>query len=189
MSSPARIGLYGGTFDPVHQGHLHLIEQLFARDIVDELIVVPAGEPWLRSRAPFASGEDRLTMAALAIKTLPENIRSHVWVSDVEVRRSGPTYTIDTVQELKTFQPDAKWLLILGSDAYASIEQWHRSAELQALIEILVIARDGEGLDIEALPVSASQIRAHIQAHETEIKYLPESVWAYIKERNLYVSK
>lgn len=189
MSSPARIGLYGGTFDPVHQGHLHLIEQLFARDIVDELIVVPTGEPWLRNRAPFASGEDRLAMAALAVKELPENIRSHVWVSDVEVRRSGPTYTIDTVQELKAFQPDAKWLLILGSDAYTSIEQWHRSAELQALIEILVIARDGEGLDIKALPVSASRIRAQIQAHETEIKYLPESVWAYIKERKLYVSK
>lgn len=189
MSSPERIGLYGGTFDPIHRGHLYLIEQLFARDIVDELIVVPTGEPWLRNRAPFASPQDRLAMAQLAVKELPENIRSHVWVSDVEVRRSGPTYTIDTVQELKASRPDARWLLILGSDAYADIERWHRSAELQMLIEILVIARDGEGLNIEALPVSASRIRAQIQAHETEIKYLPESVWAYIKERNLYVSK
>lgn len=189
MSSPTRIGLYGGTFDPIHQGHLHLIEQLFARDIVDELILVPAGEPWLRNRAPFASGQDRLAMAQLAVKNLPASIRSHVWVSDLEVRRSGPTYTIDTVQELKTYQPDARWLLILGSDAYASIEQWYRSAELQALIEILVIARDGEGLDIEALPVSASEIRAQIQARETQINYLPESVWTYIKERNLYVSQ
>ena len=189
MSSPARIGLYGGTFDPIHQGHLHLIEELFARDIVDELIVIPTGEPWLRGRAPFASGQDRLAMAQLAVKELPENIRSHVWVNDTEIRRSGPTYTIDTVEEMKKYQPDARWLLILGSDAFANIEKWHRSAELQALIEILVIAREGQGLDIEALPVSASQIRAEIQAHETEIKYLPESVWAYIKERNLYVSK
>ena len=189
MSSPSRIGLYGGTFDPIHQGHLHLIEELFARDIVDELIVVPAGQPWLRNQEPVASAQDRLAMAQLAVKELPEEIRSHVWVSDVEVRRSGPTYTIDTVEELKKFKPDSHWLLILGSDAYASIGQWHRSAELQSLVEILVIARDGEGLDIDALPVSASGIRAQIQARETEIKYLPESVWTYIKERNLYASK
>lgn len=189
MSNPARIGLYGGTFDPIHQGHLHLIEQLFSRGIVDELILVPTGEPWLRSSAPFASGQDRLAMAKLAVKDLPARIASKVSVSDIEVRRSGPTYTIDTVQELQMRQPDAKWILILGSDAYAGIDQWHRSAELQTLIEIFVIARDGQGLDIEALPVSASHIRSQIQAHETQIKYLPESVWAYIKERNLYASK
>ena len=189
MSSPARIGLYGGTFDPIHQGHLHLIEQLFERDIVDQLIVVPTGQPWLRAHSPSANGQDRLAMAQLAVKDLPAQIREHVSVSDVEVRRSGPTYTIDTVLELKESQPAAQWLLILGTDAYANFQQWHRSAELQALIEILVIARDGEGVNIQALPVSASQIRSQLQVHQREIKYLPESVWAYIKERNLYASK
>lgn len=189
MSSPTRVGLYGGTFDPIHQGHLHLIEQLFSRDIVDELILVPTGEPWLRSHGPFASGKDRVAMAQLAVKDLPENIRAHVWVSDVEVRRSGPTYTIDTVHELQAFQPDSKWLLIIGSDAYTNFAQWHRSVELRDLIEILVIARDGDGLDIDALPASATQIRSQIQTGATEIKYLPESVKAYIKERNLYASK
>lgn len=189
MSSPTRIGLYGGTFDPIHEGHLHLIKQLFAHDIVDELIVVPTGEPWMRSQAPTASPQDRLAMVELAVKELPEEIRSHVWVNDVEVRRSGPTYTIDTVEELKKFRPEASWKLIIGSDAFAGIEKWHRSKELQELIEIVVIARDGQGLNIEALPVSASQIRSQIQAHEGTIKYLPESVWTYIKERNLYASK
>lgn len=188
MSSPIRIGLYGGTFDPIHQGHLHLIKQLFARDLVDELVVVPTGEPWLRDHAPFASAQDRLAMAHLAVQELPTAIRDHVLVSDVEVTRSGPTYTIETVEELKKFRPSATWFLILGSDAYASIDEWHRSAELQSLIEVLVIARDGEGFNIDALPVSASQIRSQIQNHESAIKYLPESVWAYIKERNLYVS-
>jgi nicotinate-nucleotide adenylyltransferase len=189
LSSPSRIGLYGGTFDPIHQGHLHLIAQLFARDMVDELILVPTGQPWLRSSPPIASAQDRLAMAELAVQDLPENIRPHVWVSDVEVRRSGPTYAIDTVEELRAFKPDAKWFLILGSDAYAGIEKWHRSAELKAMIEILLIARDGEGLNIQALPVSASEIRSQIHSHQTQVKYLPESVWAYIKERNLYVSK
>lgn len=188
MSSPTRIGLYGGTFDPIHQGHLHLIEQLFARNIVDELVLVPAGHPWLRNHAPYASAQDRLAMAQLAVKELPAAIREHVLVSDVEVNRSGPTYTIDTVEELKKFRPDATWILILGSDAFAGIDKWHRSAELQSLIKVLVIARDGEGFNIDALPVSASRIRSQIQNHESAIKYLPESVWAYIKERNLYVS-
>lgn len=151
--------------------------------------MVPAGQPWLRGGAPVASSEDRLAMVQLAVKELSEDVRPHVWVSDVEVRRSGPTYTIDTVEELRRFRPDAEWKLILGSDAHAGIEQWHRSKELQELIEILVIAREGNGLDIQALPVSASQIREQIAAHESEIKYLPESVWTYIKERNLYASK
>lgn len=189
MSSPIRIGLYGGTFDPIHKGHLHLIEELFAQDIVDEIILVPAGEPWLRTRAPFATGQDRLAMAQLAIKELPEEMRWHVSVSDVEVARKGSTYTIDTVLELQARRPNAKWLLILGSDAYSLIEQWHRSAELQGLIEILVVAREGKGLNINALPISASQIRAEVQAHPEQVKDLPESVWGYIKERNLYVSK
>jgi nicotinate-nucleotide adenylyltransferase len=173
LSSPSRVGLFGGTFDPIHQGHLHLIAQLFARNIIDELIVVPAGQPWLRKSAPIASAQDRLAMAELGVKDLPVNLRSRVWVSDVEVRRSGPTYTIDTVKELKASRPDA---------------QWHRNAELRSLIKILEIARGGEGFNIDALPVSASEIRSQIQAGQTQIKYLPESVWAYIEERNLYVS-
>ena len=144
MSSSSRVGLYGGTFDPIHQGHLHLIAELFARDIVDELIVVPTGQPWLRSSAPIASAQDRLAMAKLAVQDLPENIRSRVRVSDVEVRRSGPTYTIDTVEELKDFKPDAKWFLILGSDAYAGIEKWHRSAELLGVIAIASLLADIE---------------------------------------------
>ena len=143
----------------------------------------------MRSQAPQASSHDRLAMVELAIKELPEEIRSHVWVNDVEVRRSGPTYTINTVEELKKFRPEAAWKLILGSDAFAGIEKWHRSKELRELIEMVIIAREGQGLNIDALPVSASQIRTQIQARGSTIKYLPESVWTYIKERNLYASK
>ena len=189
MSNPLRIGLYGGTFDPIHNGHLHVIQQLFTLNSVDQLVLVPAGEPWLRSRVPFASGEDRLAMVRLAVKELPENIRSRVAVSDLEVRRKGPTYTIDTVLELKAERPDAQWLLILGSDAYGSIEQWHRSAELQGLIEVVVVARAGKGIDIQALPISASQVRAEIQSKPEAVKDIPDSVWTYIKERNLYASR
>ena len=189
MSNPLRIGLYGGTFDPIHNGHLHVIQQLFHLNIVDELVIVPAGVPWLRSREPFASGDDRVEMVRLAIKDLSTTIRPRVKVSDLEVRRTGSTYTIDTVQELVAEKPNAKWLLILGSDAYEGIEQWHRSTELQKLIEIVVVAREGKGIDIQALPISASQVRAEIAKNPAEVKDIPESVWTYIKERHLYASK
>ena len=189
MSNPLRIGLYGGTFDPIHNGHLHVIQQLFNLNIVDELVIVPTGLPWLRTRAPFASGEDRLVMVGLAIQGLPATIRSRIKVGDIEVRRGGPTYTIDTVQELIAQAPDAKWLLILGSDSYESIEQWHRTVELQNLIEIVVVAREGKGMDIQALPISSSQVRAEIEKNPDEVKDIPESVWTYIKERYLYASQ
>ncbi len=128
-------------------------------------------------------------MVGLAIQALSSKIRSAVTVSDLEVRRAGSTYTIDTVQELVAERPNAKWLLILGSDAYESIEQWHRSTELQNLIEIVVVAREGKGIDIQALPISASQVRAEIAKKPEEVKDIPESVWTYIKERHLYASK
>ena len=189
MSSPARIGLYGGTFDPIHNGHLHLVVQLLGRGLVDELILIPAGQPWLRASAPVASAQDRLAMVQLAVKDLPAQIQSRVTVSDIEVKRSGPTYTIDTVEQLQQLRPDATWVLILGSDASKGIGQWHRSDELQSLVEVLVIARDGEGLDIDALPISATQLRASLQVNSKEQSKLPESVWTYIKEQNLYASK
>lgn len=189
MFSPARVGIYGGTFDPIHNGHLHLIVQLLERGLVDELILIPAGEPWLRATAPIASAQDRLAMVQLAVKELPAQIQSRVVVSDIEVERSGPTYTIDTVEQLQQLRPDATWVLILGSDANERIDQWHRSDELKSLVEVLVIARDGEGLDIDALPISASQLRVSLQSNPKEQSELPESVWTYIKEQNLYASK
>jgi nicotinate-nucleotide adenylyltransferase len=189
LSSLSRIGLYGGTFDPIHNGHLHLITQLLERHLVDELILIPAGQPRLRAVAPIASAESRLAMAQLAVKDLPAQIQSRVTVSNMEVLRSGPTYTIDTVEELQRLRADATWVLILGSDAHATLPQWHRSEELQGLVEVLVIARDGEGLDIEALPISATKLRASLLAQPEEQSELPESVWTYIKEHNLYASQ
>jgi nicotinate-nucleotide adenylyltransferase len=112
-----------------------------------------------------------------------------VTVSDLEVQRSGPTYTIDSVEHLQRLRPDATWVLILGSDAHQGISQWHRSDELQSMVEVLVIARDGDGLDIQALPISATKLRASLQVKAKEQSELPESVWNYIKEKNLYASK
>lgn len=172
----------------MHSGHLHLIEQLLERNIVDEIVVVPAGNPWMRSDGPFASAMDRLAMTQLAICDLPKSIKDRVQVCECEVVREGPTYTIDTVEELLERRPQAKVFLILGSDAAAGLDKWHRSSDLHNLVELLVIAREGDGLDIDALDLSSTKVRKELLTHQSVSGEIPASVLTYIKEHNLYAS-
>lgn len=193
MSSSARVGLYGGTFDPLHSGHLHLITEILRRNLVDEILIIPAGIPWMREHQPKATPADRLEMVRLGVAELPAEIQVRVKVSDIEVIRTGPTYTIDTVAELKSEYPSSRFVLILGSDAFANFAMWHRAEELRKLVEILIIAREGEGLDIDALDVSSTSIRSNLSAlpnvRSSSAEDLPESIWKFIQERNLYASK
>ena len=95
-----KVGLYGGTFDPIHNGHIRVIEEVISRKLVDRLLVVPAGEPRLRENAPVATGAQRRAMCQLAISVLPAEISSHVEVNPIEVLRQGPSYAIDTVEAI-----------------------------------------------------------------------------------------
>lgn len=182
-----RIGIYGGTFDPIHNGHLHVITQLITRSLVDQLILIPAGSPWLRESAPLAPGLNRLAMCELALSELPDSIGAHVEVSDSEIKRSGPTYTIDTVLEIKKAHSDDALVLIVGSDAYVQFDKWHRAEELAKLVEIIVIDRPefpgASTLDIGALNVSATAVRSG----HTEL--VPQVIATYIKKSGLYASK
>lgn len=182
-----RIGIYGGTFDPIHNGHLHVITQLITRSLVDQLILIPAGSPWLRESAPLAPGLNRLAMCELALSDLPDSIGAQVEVSDVEINRSGPTYTIDTVLGLKKSHPDAALVLILGTDAHSLFDKWHRHEELAKLVEIVVVDRPefpgASTLDIGALNVSATAVRSG------QSELVPETVAIYIEENGLYASK
>ena len=181
-----RLGLYGGTFDPIHKGHLHVITELLKRNIVDQLLVVPAGEPRLRENAPQASGSDRRAMCQLAINDLDPEIRSRVLVNPIEILRMGPSYTIDTVEAIKQTYPDDEIVLIVGTDAYEKLDHWHRVDELIKMVTLEVIQRPGYAgnlaRDIDAIDVSATQVRLH------QSDQLSPSVAAYIKEHNLYVS-
>ena len=181
-----RLGLYGGTFDPIHIGHTHLITKLLADNIVDRLLVIPAGEPRLRDHAPQATGAQRRAMCQLAINELPTDFRSRVEVNPIEILRSGPSYTIDTVEAVAQTYPDAELILVVGSDAAEKIDQWHRIEELLKLVTLEIIDRPGHesasGRDIGAIDVSATQVRSH-----TSDGVCP-SVAQYIKENNLYVS-
>ena len=181
-----KLGLYGGTFDPIHNGHTHVITELIQRNIVDHLLVVPAGEPRLRENAPKASGAQRRTMCQLAINDLPPEIRSKVEVNPIEILRMGPSYTIDTVEAVAQAYPEDQIILIVGTDAYEKLDQWHRVDELMKMVTLEVIQRPGYignlARDIDAIDVSATQVRLH------QSDQLSPSVAAYIKENNLYVS-
>ena len=179
----SRVGIYGGTFDPIHNGHLKVVSQLIEKKFIDRLILVPAGQPLLRENSPIASGADRRKMCQLAVSTLPSSISKHVEVSPIEILREGPSYAIDTVEAVRYAYPDDEIFLIMGSDAYSKIDQWHRAEEIHTLASIICINRPGfvqHGIDIAGLNVSASEIRAGLSAD------VPEIVAAFIGENKLY---
>jgi nicotinate-nucleotide adenylyltransferase len=179
----SRVGIYGGTFDPIHLGHLRVITQLIEREIVDHLLVIPAGEPLLRTKAPYASAQQRRTMCQLALADLPAAIASKVQVNPIEVLRSGPSFAIDTVEAVKQSYPDDAIVVVIGQDAAEKLDQWHRIDELRTMVEFVVISRPGyhgNGIDIGALNVAATTIRDGLSAD------VSSSVASFIRENNLY---
>ena len=183
----AKIAIYGGTFDPIHKGHLHVIEQVISRGIADRILVIPAGEPLLREAQPFASGSERRAMCVQALADLPSEIAKKVEVNPIEILRSGPSYAIDTVDAVAQTYPDDEILLIVGTDAFAKIAHWHRSDELQDKVDFIVIDRPefpgAPTIDIGALDISATKVRAGEQ------DALSPHVATYVKEHNLYARK
>lgn len=179
----SRVGIYGGTFDPIHLGHLHVITQLIEKNLVDQLLVIPAGEPLLRDNAPIATAQQRRAMCQLALADLPQGIASKVQVNPIEVLRTGPSYAIDTVEAVAQNYPGQTIVLIIGQDAAEKLDQWHRIEELGGMVEFLVIDRPGfagNGVDIGALNVAATTIRQGLSAD------VSSSVATFIRENNLY---
>ena len=179
----SRVGIYGGTFDPIHLGHLHVITQLIEKKIVDQLLVVPAGEPLLRSQAPRATAQQRRAMCQIALTDLPPDVASKVQVNPIEVLRTGPSYAIDTVEAVAQSYPDDLIVLIVGQDAADKLDQWHRIEELRRMVEFVTISRpgyEGNGIEIGALPVAATTIREGLSAD------VSSSVAAFIRDNNLY---
>jgi nicotinate-nucleotide adenylyltransferase len=160
-------------------------------------MVMPAGNPYMRKTSPIANGYDRVEMCTRALEDLPEYLQEKVVLTDLEVRREGPTYAIDTMAQLKPFFPKDTFTLILGSDVAASFENWHKVAELKKLVDILVVKRPGEAanlpgypeIEIDALAISATQIRELLEAGKDASPYISDSVLDYIKERGLYGCK
>ena len=165
---------------------MHVITQILRRDIVDHIIVFPAGQPRLRANDPVATGAQRRAMCEAAVNDLPDDISSRVEVNPIEILRDGPTYTIDTVEAVAQTYPDDSLHLIIGSDAYAHLDQWHRIEDVKKLVTFIIIERPGSesqvGLDIAALDIASTGIR-----EGSSREYSP-SVAHFIKEHHLYGS-
>lgn len=172
-----RIGLYGGSFNPPHLGHLKAA-QYFQRSLaLDEVLVIPAGEAPLRA-TPMVSGEDRLELCR---RTFPFP------VSDIELRRPGVSYTIDTLRELREEYPDAQFFLLMGEDQREKFHLWKDWQAILQLAELVVLPRVGEGIgDFTPLEVSSTQLRLKLLLGEDCSAWLSPEAVAYIAERRLY---
>jgi nicotinate-nucleotide adenylyltransferase len=183
--------IVGGTFDPIHLGHLHLIKEISNR--FEKVLVIPSGKPWLREVPPVATPEQRFQMADLAITSM--GLSEKVEVMPIEIRREGNSYALDTVEELNRIYPNTNFTLVLGSDAAKNLDKWHRAKELQEAVKVLVIKRPGaaisdfDEISIKALDISSTKVRQSIAKRENVSELLPAKVVTFIREFGLYGSR
>ncbi|MBP3966148.1 nicotinate-nucleotide adenylyltransferase [Paenibacillus sp. DLE-14] len=194
-----KVGFMGGTFDPIHYGHLLAAESAREACGLDEVWFIPAGHPPLKENGPLADGQTRLEMVYRAIDFQP-----HFRGMDVELEREGTSYTIDTVKSLMELYPDREFSIIIGSDRVNDLPQWHQINELAALVRFIGVRRAGEELKVDALPaflqerlsiiempqigISSTDIRNR-RAQGRSIRFLvPEKVYSFIRRNGLYES-
>lgn len=188
---PERLGILGGTFDPVHVGHIVAAVTVRADRGLDRVLMVPAGDPWQKRGLVVASPEQRLAMVELACRDLVG-----IEASRVEVDADGPSVTADTLERLTA--PERELSLLLGTDAAANMPTWRRLEETRALATIVVVERAGEHADppgpgwrfehvtIPRLDVSSSEIRARVRAGRPIDGLTPPEVVQFIREQGLY---
>lgn len=188
-----RIGVFGGTFDPIHLGHLVAACEVRHRLALDELIFVPTGEPWQKQNRQVTAAEDRYIMTVLATD------RSAFGVSRVDVERAGPTFTVDTLRDLHAQYDPADLFFITGADTLAGLPTWREPETLIELAHMVAVTRPGHELDALPLPssaltmveipgldISSTMCRERV-AREEPIDYLvPAAVVEYIGKHQLY---
>ena len=199
-----RIGIFGGTFDPVHLGHLILAEQCREQAQLDQVWFVPAARPPHKQEQPLTPFERRAEMLALAVAGQPV-----FRIQDLERRRPGPSFTADTLAEIHQQQPDDELFLLTGSDVLPDLPQWHEPVRIVELATLLVVARPGwavwseeelrsvlqlpsagplrlQVIQAPLIDISSRDLRRRVSAGRT-IRYLvPRAVEAYIESHHLY---
>jgi nicotinate-nucleotide adenylyltransferase len=195
----SRVGLLGGTFDPFHNGHLAAAEAAIECAHLDRVVFIPAAQPPHRPPA-IATPQQRLEMCSLGIEG-----EARFEVSEVELKRGGPSYTADTLAELRRTEPDEEFFLILGWDAARLFSTWHEPEKVREMVSIVVIARpgseaprkedlkpvglDGAGVSLCLRPtpdISASEIRRAVATGEAIAGKVPTAVERYIASHRLY---
>ena len=199
------IGVLGGTFDPVHNGHLIVAEEVRARLDLTIVVFVPAGQPWLKQDSPISSAEHRVEMVHLAIADKP-----YFKLSTMEIERPGPSYTVDTIAEIRAkLSAEDEIFFILGWDNLAQLPQWQEPDRLITMCRLVAVPRPGFPLpslkkleaiipglsqqvmvmDKPEIDISAKVIRNRV-AQGLSIRHLvPEPVNRYIKEHRLYIGQ
>ena len=189
-----RIGLFGGSFDPVHNAHLALATTALEQLKLDEVRWIPVGQPWQKTRR-LADAADREAMVRLAIAGEPRFV-----LDRSELRRRGASFTLDTVREFVLAEPGAKAFLILGQDQYASLHTWRDWRELLALVTLAIANRPGAVLAVNTqiarvehqavllpmMDVSSTEVRRRVAAGESIASLVPDAVARYIEQRRLY---
>lgn len=184
----------GGTFDPIHHGHLVAASEVQARFGLEEVIFVPTGEPWQKEGRDVAPAEHRYLMTVIATASNPR-----FTVSRVDVDREGKTYTIDTLRDLRGERPEADLFFITGADALAQILSWKDAEELFDLAEFVGVTRPGYELSEDGLPkdrvhlqevpamaISSTDCRDRVHAGEPVWYLVPDGVVQYINKHRLY---
>ena len=200
-----RLGVFGGSFDPVHNGHLTLAEVTLAQAALDEVWLMPTAQQPFKPAGPRAEASDRCAMIELAIAG-----RDGLRLRRDEVDRGGTSYTVDTLRALREQLPDAEMFILLGADAVRDLPNWLEPREVCRLATPLVVHRAGESepnldslqdlltprawrelcdcqVEMPPVPISSSQIRARLAAGQSIAGLTPDAVCHYIRERHLYL--
>jgi nicotinate-nucleotide adenylyltransferase len=189
-----RVGIMGGTFDPIHHGHLVAASEVATLFGLTEVIFVPTGAPWQKSEREVSPAEHRYLMAVIATASNPR-----FWVSRVDIDRGGPTYTIDTIRDIGEQRPGAELFFITGADALAQILSWKEAEEALRRARFVGVTRPGYPLsdahlpthsvtllDVPAMAISSSDCRARVRAGKPVWYLVPDGVVQYINKHHLY---
>lgn len=195
-----KLGIMGGTFDPIHRGHLHMAREALNEENLDSVLFLPDGDP--PHKEPNAAPEQRMEMVRLAIRNEPRFASS-----DMEIKREGTTYTVDTLLALRGETENKDLYYIIGSDTLFQIRTWHTVEKVAQLCTLLVVMRGGDMeedvrweqaklfaeygiksrlLSARGLPISSGMVREKLQKGESAADYLTEDVQRYIAENGLY---
>ena len=187
----------GGTFDPVHVGHLLAAEEARIRLELDEVLFIPAGKPWMKEGGGVSPAHHRMNMAALATASNP-----CFSVSSIEVDRDGPTYTVDTLEELHRVNPSWELFLIVGADSSAQMDRWKEPERIMELCTVVAVPRPGYDapvtgagpeesgriiyLDGPLVDVSSTEVRERVSRGVSVRHCVPDAVDEYIQRHGLY---